>query len=199
MDIQLFIKKYGIVAVVITIGYFLFQFEFESQEKVSVEDFNEENINRTQNQNVEKDQEFVFVDVKGAVDKPGVYRLKATDRVMTAIEKAGGVKEDADTNQINLAAMVEDGSMIYVPTKGESNQNQQSGPSIESSTSNKININKANREDLLSLNGIGSQKAEAIIAYREENGPFQTIEEIMNVSGIGEKSFEKIKDDISVQ
>jgi len=201
LDILLLIKKYGIFVVFIIVGYVLFQFQFDKSEKISIDEIKVENMNDSfekQEEEVTNNDEIVYVDVKGAVHHPGVYQLKATDRVMTAIEKAGGLKENADTKHINLAAIVEDGSMIYIPTKEETQQSIHYD-SLQHSSTPKININKATVEELQNLTGIGPQKAKAIIAYRQENGPFQSIEDIMNVTGIGEKSFEKIKDDISVQ
>ncbi|MFS8651792.1 MAG: helix-hairpin-helix domain-containing protein [Caldibacillus sp.] len=152
-----------------------------------------------------EEQSVMMVDVKGAVKKPGVYPVSEGERVVDVVAKAGGLTEDADDTKINLSQKVSDEMVIYVPRKDEdlgqlsvgTFTNSTGGSS--SSGSNKVNINTASREELQTLPGIGPQKANAIIEYRESQGPFQTIEEIMNVSGIGEKSFEKLQDLITVK
>ncbi len=139
----------------------------------------------------------LYVDIKGAIQMPGVYEMQSHQRVIDVIQKAGGLKEDSDSNTINFARQLEDEMMIYIPHEGEEVYVELEGapePSSEAS----ININQADLNSLLSLNGIGPQKAQEIIAYRESNGPFSSIEDITNVSGIGEKTFEKIQDQITV-
>lgn len=151
----------------------------------------------------EEEQEvIVVVDVKGAVNKPGVYEADGEDRVIDMINKAGGLKESADEAKINFAIRVEDEMVIYVPEIGEALEqvggimtpiggtDQQDG---------KVNINTADDAELQTLTGIGPAKAAAIIDYREKNGPFQAIEDLKLISGIGEKSFEKLKDQIKVK
>ncbi|NLY79783.1 MAG: comEA protein [Lysinibacillus sp.] len=146
----------------------------------------------------------VIVDVKGAVHFPGVYELSSDDRIIDAIQMAGGYLEDADTKYINHAQKLQDEMVIYIPKKGESFEEPPSAQFITqvSSTSkqdNKVNINTADESELTTLSGIGPSKAKAIIQYREEYGPYKTIEELKNVSGIGEKTFEKLKDSITVK
>lgn len=150
----------------------------------------------------------IVVDVKGAVKKPGVYEMKAGDRVHQAIREAGGVLDGAEQNQLNLAQLLQDGMVIFVPEKGEemapsgaasAGQSTNAGSTGQNDSSTMVNINTATAEELQTLPGIGPSKAETIIAYREENGGFQTIEDMMNVSGIGEKSFEKLKSSITVK
>lgn len=147
-----------------------------------------------------------FVYVCGAVASPGVYELPAGSRAYEALELAGGALDDAASTAINLAEEVYDGEQLYVPTWDEYN----SGWEPETSTaaaetvasgesSALININTATKEELMTLNGIGEARAEAIIAYREENGSFSQIEDIMLVSGIKDAAFEKIKDYITVE
>ncbi|MGN7399720.1 helix-hairpin-helix domain-containing protein [Cytobacillus praedii] len=145
----------------------------------------------------------VIVDVKGAVNKPGVYEAEAEDRVIDVVNKAGGLKESADETKINFAIRVEDEMVIYVPEIGE-----EVGQELESGTTamggadqkdGKVNINTAEEAELQTLTGIGPAKAAAIIDYREKNGPFQAIEDLKLISGIGEKSFEKLKEQIKVK
>ncbi|KAF1679559.1 helix-hairpin-helix domain-containing protein [Bacillus mexicanus] len=152
---------------------------------------------------VKKDSsETIVIDIKGAVRHPGVYEMRTGDRVSQAIEKAGGAGEQADEVQVNLAEVLQDGTVVYIPKKGEETAVQQATSGSDQSGERKgalVNINTATLEELQGISGVGPSKAEAIIAYREENGRFQTIEDMTKVSGIGEKSFEKIKSSITVK
>ncbi|MFY0517295.1 helix-hairpin-helix domain-containing protein [Lysinibacillus sp. UGB7] len=150
----------------------------------------------------------VIVDVKGAVFHPGVYELKPEQRIIDAVQLAGGYTEDADTQFINHAQKVLDEMVIYIPMKGEELDHVSSSfiavPAGEASTGSegvkdgKININKADEAALTTLSGIGPSKAQSIIAYRQENGSFQSIEDLKKITGIGDKTFEKLKDSITV-
>jgi competence protein ComEA len=145
----------------------------------------------------EKTASTIFVDVKGEVVHQGVYEVKETDRVKDVISLAGGFTKDADQTKVNLAAKVHDEMVIYVPKVGEAAD----GAAIANTAKDdgKVNVNTATVEELQQLHGIGPAKAEAIIAYREEHGPFQKIEDLLNVTGIGVKSLEKIKDQVVVR
>lgn len=134
---------------------------------------------------------YIFVHVCGAVNQEGVYELPKGSRVYEAIDVAGGFREDADTKTVNQAELLEDEERIYVPTIGESIQSN-------SEEDGKVNINKATKEELMTLPGVGESRAESIIKYREEQGSFQKIEDIMQVSGIKEGLFDKIKDLITI-
>lgn len=138
-----------------------------------------------------EDTEYIFVYMCGAVNREGVYELPDGSRIYQAIEVAGGFREDADTKAVNQAEVLEDEERIYVPVIGEE-------VLVESEESGKININKASKEELMTLPGVGESRAESIIKYREDVGAFQNIEDIMQVSGIKEGLFEKIKDLITV-
>lgn len=142
----------------------------------------------------------VVVDVKGQVALPGVYSLSANNRVLDAITLAGGLLPTADERMLNLAAKLVDEMVIYVPTEGE--QTPLTGPIAQvpgaASDSDLININTSGENELMTLSGIGPSKAKAIIIYREENGLFQSIEQLKEVSGIGDQTFEAIKDFISI-
>ena len=146
------------------------------------------------------------VHVSGAVQHPGVYSLDHGSRVQEALELAGGVAEDADLDRINLAAWVSDGQKVHVPKLGETGLpvvQSIAGP-VKSSgwglvVSGKVNINTATAEELDTLPGIGPAYAERIIRHRQEQGPFKSIEQIMEVKGIAEGKFEELKDLISVR
>lgn len=145
----------------------------------------------------------VVVDVVGAVRAPGVYELEANSRINDALEKAGGVLPEADTAGINRAALLSDGQHIYVPVKGEQLPSLQPGVSGAEDTGSLrgagvVNINTASLEELDALPGVGPSTAQAILDDREKNGPFSSPEDLMRVSGIGEKKFEKIRDLICV-
>ncbi|NQD66622.1 hypothetical protein HP456_11900 [Bacillus haikouensis] len=146
------------------------------------------------------EEENVFVDVKGSVKKPGLYKVKRGERLKFVIDRAGGFTAEADIKLINLAVKVSDEMLIYVPERGEVEsdipviQGEQSG-----SDETKINLNSGTQEEFETLPGIGPAKAATFIQYREENGPFSKIEDIKDISGIGEKTFEKLKDYIFVQ
>ena len=135
----------------------------------------------------------VVVDVKGAVVNPRTYQLTSEDRVQDALDMAGGVTEDADTLQLNLARKLYDEMMIYVPKQGELMSEK-----LLEINEGKISINQASADQLMTLKGIGPAKAEDIIQYREANGSFKTIEELLEVSGIGPKTFEDIKDNVTI-
>ncbi|MGN1386767.1 MAG: helix-hairpin-helix domain-containing protein [Bacillus sp. (in: firmicutes)] len=149
----------------------------------------------------------IKVDVKGAVLSPGLYMALGGERVFDLVEKAGGFTAEADRNRVNLAQIVEDQMVIYVPVIGEEGENMlvQNGGIGSLGTSNanaqegqKVNLNTADETELQTLTGVGPSKAAAIIQYRTENGPFQKIEDLKNISGIGEKTFEKLKEDIAI-
>lgn len=147
----------------------------------------------------DKEEFTILVDVKGAVVSPGVYELSSGERVDHAIKKAGGLIEEAEANAVNFAKQLTDEMLIYVPYKGEEGTESAYVPdlNVEQDT-HLININTADMPVLLELNGIGPQKAQAIMDYRETNGLFSTIEELTDVSGIGIKTLEKIQNQITV-
>lgn len=158
----------------------------------------------------------IYVDVKGEVNRPGVYKTKAGDRLNYVIKQAGGLTKEADSNQINLAYQLTDQMLVYIPKKGEevnidspvlvknasqsyaNSMNSESMNNTSTQTGDKVNLNTATKEKLTQLNGIGDKKAEQIIAYRQEHGNFAAIEDLKNVSGIGDKTFEAISDRLTV-
>lgn len=160
--------------------------------------------------------EVCVVHICGAVSQPGVYTLDAGSRIYQVVEAAGGFREDAREDYLNQADPVVDGMKIYVPTREETKElawveisesngvisdrsaSGQNGSMENAESSSLININTAGEELLCTLPGVGSSKAKSIIAYREANGAYQSIEDIMNVEGIKEGLFQKIRDSITV-
>ena len=142
----------------------------------------------------------IFVDIKGAVKNPGVYQMKVGDRVKDALDAAGGLTDEADSQKVNLAQRVEDQMVIIVPKVGEEATEIPTGAtSKEASKEGKVNINTATVEELKTLKGVGEKKAEAIIEYRKKNGSFKTKEDLMKVRGIGKKLFESFQERIVTQ
>ena len=168
----------------------------------------------------EMQQAMIYVDVCGAVANPGVFQLAAGSRVFQAIEAAGGYLPEAALTCVNRAGVLTDGQQLYILTQeemerqgldpaemdkasdgqmnGSAGTGQNIGMTAQVKQDNRININTADEAQLTTLTGIGATRAQAIIAYREENGPFAAIEDIMNVQGIKEGTFAKIKDEIVV-
>ena len=146
------------------------------------------------------EQDLITVDVKGAVKSPGIYDLPVGSRVNDAVQKAGGLTEQADSKSLNLAQKVSDEDLIYVPTKGEEVASQQTASGTTSSTSKekKVNINKASLEELKQVKGLGGKRAQDIIDHRETNGKFKSVDELKKVSGIGAKTIEKLKEYVTV-
>ena len=145
----------------------------------------------------------IYVDVKGEVHHPGVYQMKAENRVKDLIEAAGGFTPLADDQKLNLAQLLGDQMVIVVPKKGEEvNSELAQAPTPhkkEVGKEGKVNINTATVEELKTLKGIGEKKAEAIIEYRKQNGSFKNKEELMKVRGIGKKLYESFEERVIVQ
>lgn len=136
----------------------------------------------------------VIIDVKGEILKPGVYEIDSQSRVNDVIQLAGGFTEGADQTMVNLAQKVQDEMIIVIPKIGEASAvTEQNG-----SGNDKIKINYATKAEIEGLNGIGPSKAQAIIQYREENGFFKSTDDLLLVSGIGEKTLENLKDDVQI-
>lgn len=196
-----------------------------NNEKTEVEDnlvANNEIITKDVNEVAKQEEVKLYFDIKGSVKKPGVYEFTQGDKIIDAINKAGGLTKNATTNNLNLSKKLTNEMVIYVFSKNEltttkayeqvSNVSECKCETIEvnncvdKNTTNesnnnettKININTDNKEKLMTLNGIGSSKADAIIEYRTKNGNFKTTEDIMNVSGISKTIYDKIKDTITV-
>lgn len=202
----------GVIAfvVIFTIGIYI----YKEANKDDI-DYNEEEFYISDSSDEEESEEIsedvkIMVHVTGCVENTGIVVLSEGDRIIDAIEAAGGEKAEADLNKLNLAYVLKDGDKLYVPSKlddeeGEEYISDKSGNNIVTEGVGKtmeqngmININTATKEELITLSGIGEATADKIIAYREENGKFKTIEDLKKVPGIGDAKFENIKDKIMV-
>lgn len=202
-------KKILTILLIITllIGGLIYFFRLDNKDNVDI------TYIETTTKLVEETKANNYVDVKGSVKKPGVYEFKENDRVIDAIKLAGGLTKNADTSNINLSKKLKSEMVIVINTKSElKNNNNLTCDAVctrevievnncietENKTNNKININTADINKLTELDGIGESKAKTIIEYRTTNGLFKNIEDIKNISGIGESLYNKIKDKITV-
>ncbi len=204
----------GVIFIAVAFAFYLMKSN-DSDGDLVLSDFSSEEtpIQTETTKSAVEETVMIIVDVSGAVVNPCVAELPDGSRVYEAVEKAGGFTPEAETNVINQAEILTDGQKVYIPTKkevaGETvNKNTQTTQNSTSSyapvystgsgQSGKININTADSTGLQELTGVGPSTAEKIINYRNENGKFKTIEDLKNVSGIGDKTFEKLKDKITV-
>ncbi|CAH0139794.1 ComE operon protein 1 [Peribacillus sp. Bi96] len=155
---------------------------------------------------IDEEPPIIKVDVKGAVLAPGVFTAQAGDRVIDLISAAGSFTDRADKNKVNFAQIVEDQMVIYVPEVGEEDggiteniQVASSGSASLGTSSGQVNLNTATQEELETLTGIGPSKAAAILEYRETVGKFEQVDDLKKVSGIGDKTFERLQASISVK
>ena len=205
-----------IIGIVITIIVMFFIYKkADKKEIINMDDEILVMANSTSSDNAKKEgddmEDIIVVHVSGAIKSPGVVKLKQGARIEDAIEKAGGLKDNADISNVNLAYVLEDGVKIIIPEKGDDGQtvdivSSSVGDEIilkfnsnEEEKKTKVNINKASQSDLESLSGVGPSLASKIIDYRNNNGKFSNIEDIKNVSGIGDNKFEAIKDYICIK
>ena len=209
-------KKQKIVLIIIisiiTLGVAYYTYIMKTNDEFNVEEQSLEVEKDTEEENneVKEGKSKIIIHVSGAVVNEGIVELEEKARVADAIEAAGGVTEDAYMRDINLASLLEDGMKVYIPTKEEVMQKEENSDyiigsnniignnNVESKKSGKVNINTATKEELDTLPGVGESTANKIISYREENGKFKSIEEIKEVSGIGDSKFEQIKDLIEI-
>ncbi|PEA43799.1 helix-hairpin-helix domain-containing protein [Bacillus wiedmannii] len=188
----------GLVAIIGTVFFLLFWKTNQHTERTviatDVQAKELEKKSKPKISDTKQQKKIIVIDMKGAVVKEGVYEMKEGDRVKDAIEKAGGFLPEADRKKVNLAQMVQDQMILYVPNENEQVQEVAAIAKGEG----KVQINAASKEQLEKITGIGSRKAESILKYREEHGPFQKIEDLLEIDGIGVKSLEKIKDQIII-
>ena len=207
------IKEYKIIAICAVLGlvlggFFLIKPSSQTSVKetnlqaevaaVSKDSSSEKEVKKEEKEE-SPEQDLITVDVKGAVKSPGIYDLPVGSRVHDAVQKAGGLTEEADSKSLNLAQKVSDEALVYVPTKGEeASQQTASGTTPSTSKEKKVNLNKASLEELKQVKGLGGKRAQDIIDHREANGKFKSVDELKRVSGIGAKTIEKLKDYVTV-
>lgn len=213
------INKIVIISLlIIIIGLFMFIVTFVPKEKVIEVPVEVEKI-------IEKEHEETYqVDIKGAVKKPGVYVMNFDDRVIDVIEMAGGLLKESDTRFLNLSKKIFDEMVVVIYTQSEIKEIKESEIKIKEvikyiekdclcpepefndacfcseteETNNLISLNTATMEELMTLTGIGESKAKAIIKYREDNGSFTSLDQLKEISGIGDSIFDKVKEDITL-
>ena len=213
------INKIVIISLlIIIIGLFMFIVIFVPKEKVVEVPVEVEKI-------IEKEHEETYqVDIKGAVKKPGVYVMNFDDRVIDVIEMAGGLLKESDTRFLNLSKKIFDEMVVVIYTQSEIKEIKESEIKIKEvikyiekdclcpepefndacfcseieETNNLISLNTATMEELMTLTGIGESKAKAIIKYREDNGSFSSLDQLKEISGIGDSIFDKVKEDITL-
>lgn len=208
---------YGFLLLFVCMSFTIIYVSFNSDVKIVEPEVIALSDDEEKDEIIEKAVETIFIDIKGEVENPGVYEMQLGDRVIDAVQMAGGFTDEATTDNVNLSKKLKDESVIIIPSYLKDYENvtikndyeidinddivqsekNESDEKIESS-SNLININTASVVELMSLDGIGESKAKAIIEYRDINGDFENILDIKNVSGIGESIYEKIKDYITV-
>lgn len=198
-------KKYILLAVIMANTFFGIVFLWgcaHTDNEISLEEKSTNNREIQEKSIPDQESGTIYVYVSGAVKKPGVYAVKEGSRVYQVIELAGGMTKSAKKDYLNQAETVVDSQNILVLTQKQYNKMQKSDDEIiinnNKTDDEKININSADISALMQLSGIGETKAKAIIAYREENGNFAQIEDIKNVSGIGDSTFANISADITV-
>lgn len=212
------------ILLILLIGSFTYLFFTIKNIERKTENISENKVEENIDKNENEIPEYIYVDVKGEVANPGVYKLNIGSRVIDAVKESGGVTKKANTRFINLSKLLNDGDVIVVYSTEEiENAKKENIVYIETpcvceevkndacykdvdeesdnnsqTTNTKININTATLEELKTLSGIGDAKANAIIEYRTKNGNFKSIEDLINVSGISESLFSKIKENITV-
>ena len=221
------INKKIVIYIIIISAIALIIYEIAIKKENLIENITDINTIETSEENETKEQEKVditkkiMVYITGEVKNPGIYELEENSRIKDVIEKAGGLKETADITDINLATILQDEDKITIPSKEENKQEKQNTEKIQSNKQSKtteksqnttsistnvteknqntkVNINTATQTELETITGIGPSTASKIIKYRSENGKFKNINDIKNVSGIGDAKFNSIKDEITV-
>ena len=202
------IKEYKIIVICASLGMVLGGFfllkpvaqtpakETQMQTEVTTVSKDEKEDKNQKEEVVEQD--LITVDVKGAVKSPGIYDLPVGSRINDAVQKAGGLTDNADSKSINLAQRISDEALVYVPTKEEATSQEAHSNASNTKENKKVNLNKASLEELKQVKGLGAKRAQDIIDHRESNGKFKSVDELKKVSGIGAKTIEKLKEYVTV-
>lgn len=197
-------KKYIIFIVIfcgITIIYLI---SYKSKSNIYIDNLVEENFDNNINEKISEIDK-IKIHISGEVQMQGIIEINEGDRIADAIEEAGGITEKADLTKVNLAYVLEDGQKLYIPSVDDQNFveiQEESGENIIvnlDNNSSKINVNNASETELQKISGVGPSLATRIVKYREENGKFKNIEDLKNVSGIGEKKYESIKEEVCIK
>ena len=202
------IKEYKIIVICASLGMVLGGFFFlkpvaqtpakESNLQTEVTTVSkDEKEDKNQKEEV-VEQDLITVDVKGAVKSPGIYDLPVGSRINDAVQKAGGLTDNADSKSINLAQRISDEALVYVPTKEEATSQEAHSNASNTKENKKVNLNKASLEELKQVKGLGAKRAQDIIDHRESNGKFKSVDELKKISGIGAKTIEKLKEYVTV-
>ena len=205
------IKEYKIIVICTSLGLVLGGFfllkpvaqtpakesNLQSEVIAVPKDSTDEKENKNQKEDV-VEQDLITVDVKGAVKTPGIYDLPVGSRINDAVQKAGGLTDNADSKSINLAQKISDEALVYVPTKEEAISQDTHSNVSNSKENKKVNLNKASIEELKQVKGLGAKRAQDIIDHRDSNGKFKSVDELKKVSGIGAKTIEKLKEYVTV-
>lgn len=200
----------AITVVIICIVYWIYNKNTSYNESNLESNILEVASNTDDKDNKDTDENIIMVHIIGGVAKPGVVKIKEGGRIEDAIEAAGGLTEDSDISNVNLAYVLDDGVKVKIPTINDESKeteetyiSEDSGKNVilqeDEKAGSIVNINKATQTELETLPGIGPSLAGRIISYREENGKFKKVEDIKNVAGIGDSKFENIKDFIKVK
>lgn len=205
------IKEYKIIVICVSLGLTLggfFLLKPVAQTPVKESNLQTEFTTVSKNSTDEKEdgnqkeevveQDLITVDVKGAVKSPGIYDLPVGSRINDAVQKAGGLTDNADSKSINLAQRISDEALVYVPTKEEATSQEMPSSASNNKENKKVNLNKASVEELKQVKGLGAKRAQDIIDHRESNGKFKSVDDLKKVSGIGAKTIEKLKEYVTV-
>lgn len=196
-------KKIEIIGIILLIFGIIYIIKIKIDESNNMDLMLETNTNEIIASSNNEEKTIIKVHIDGQIKNRGVLELEEGSRLVDAIEKSGGLTEEADTSNINLADILQDGEKVYIYSKQEVEELKSIGKlneEIDNTTkkNNKININTATQAELEEITGIGPSLAQKIIEYRESNGKFKDIEELKNVSGIGDKKFESMKSQITI-
>lgn len=197
------LKKIEIIGIILLIFGIIYIIKIKIDESNNMDLMLETNTNEIIASSNNEEKTMIKVHIDGQIKNRGVVELEEGSRLVDAIEKSGGLTEEADTSNINLADILQDGEKVYIYSKQEVEELKSIGKlneEIDNTTKkdNKININTATQAELEEITGIGPSLAQKIIEYRESNGKFKDIEELKNVSGIGDKKFESMKSQITI-
>ena len=205
------IKEYKIIVICVSLGLVLGGFFLlnpitqtpakESNLQTEVTTVSKDSLDEKEDGNQKEEaveQDLITVDVKGAVKSPGIYDLPVGSRINDAIQKGGGLTDNADSKSINLAQRISDEALVYVPTKEEATSQEAQSNASSTKENKKVNLNKASLEELKQVKGLGAKRAQDIIDHRESNGKFKSVDDLKKVSGIGAKTIEKLKEYVTV-